>query len=245
MANFWDNDPVAAPAPESGKAAAYKMTPDDAKTLTDMAHNLPTQRLLAQRAAEAMAVQGSGPTAIPTGPALANWNVGGHDLNPLRAIVNGLGAVTPGMTVPGTGVKASDLADRLQRVDQINSQTFANNRPEGSGRIMQSEVQPFKQAFPSTGSFGVNNGESAAQFQKEYQDNLSRYQFVSNFIKSGHGSAADGLAAYDAQSAAHNAAPDPRQQMNAALQARSAQAQQPPARMANGGTVDLFGRPVQ
>jgi hypothetical protein len=234
MANFWDNDPVAAPAPSNGKAsasaAAYKPTADDTKTLTDMAKGIPMKQLLARRAAEAMAVQGTGASAIPTGPALAKWNVFGMDMNPVRGAVTAMAGLAPNATVPFTGAKAGDLADRLQRLDQINSQTFANMRPEGSGRIMQSEVQPFKQAFPSTGAFGVNNGDSAGQFQKDYEDSLKEYQFVSHFVKNGHGSAADARVAYETQAGqgAPQAAADPRQQLNAALKARSAQGQSDP-----------------
>jgi hypothetical protein len=266
MANFWDNDPVAAPA--GNAKAAYKMTPDDAQTLNTMAKALPMKRLLAQRAQEAMQVQGTGGNGLPTGPALANLNVAGHDLNPIRALINGAAALAPDAVLPGSGgIPAGKLADGLQRMDQINSATFANMRPEGSGRIMQSEVQPFKQAFPSTASYGTNNSASAGQFSKEYNDALKQYQFVSNFVKNGHGAAADALAAYDAQNAdqaaqgapvppaapiqrpaaqAAPAQPTQQQRMNAMLQARSAQTAAPPAPpAANGAVVDIFGRPVQ
>lgn len=261
--NFWDADPVAAPAPTAGKQQAYKMTPDDAKTLTDMAKSLPTKRTLAQRAAEALQVQGTGDAAIPTGLATANINVGGHDLNPIRAAINVAAQIAPNAILPGSGgIPAAQLAQRLQRMDQLNSGTFANMRPDGSGRIMQSEVAAFKQAFPSTASYGSNNGDSAAQFGKEYKDALGQYQFVSNYVRGGKGSAADALAAYDAQNADQSAggaepapasppgpAPTSQQVLNAALKARSAppppQAPTAAPVQANGAVVDIFGRPVQ
>jgi hypothetical protein len=252
-----------APAPQSKQP--YKPSPDDNKTLGDMAKALPTLRTLAQRSQEAMAVQGTGDNALPTGPALAKWNVGGMDLNPIRGAVAALAAVAPNASVPFTGgTPAGKLATGLQRLDQINSATFALNRPEGSGRILQSEVPAFKQATTSTANYGTNNAALAAQQAKEYQDKLGQYQFVSNFVKSGHGSAADALAAYDAQQGGAPPVPgpavtaqppapvSPQAQLNAALIAKSAQAQQqaqaaqqPPAQVPHGTTVDIFGRPVQ
>jgi hypothetical protein len=236
MQDYWSKY---SPAPMPGTAAqqgrsAYKQTPDDAKTLTDMAHAIPQARLLAQRAQEAMKVQGTGASAIPTGPALSKWDVFGMDLNPVRAAITLAGAVNP---------QAADLSNRLQRLDQINSETFANIRPDGSGRIMQSEVKPFKQAFPATGSYGTNNQSSAKQFQDEYADKLAQYQFVSNYVHNGHGSAADGLVAYDGmKKAAQQPGPAPQQQRNPApTQAAPAQQGQAPS----GAVYDVFGRQVQ
>lgn len=189
---------------------AAKVAPQDEKILGSLAAEAVQRQHLASRAQQFMQVQGTGKNAVATGPAYGDITL------PLVGNIN-----------PVEGI-AKIFNPRLNQLDSINNQTWPELRPIGSGPMRNTEVGGFKTAFPSTANWGEQNQQIAKRFQDEAAEATRKAQFVSQFVRSGKGSASDALLVY---------APNDRATVNAALKAKSASA---PAM-----TIDINGNPIK
>lgn len=226
MSNPWDNDPVVAPASQVGK-----LNPADQTVLTEMQQDAEAKRTLAQRAGEFMAQQNQG-GGTATGPGYGHINI------PLIGDLGSPGQFFRSILDKATG---DDQAQRLQTMDSIANQTWPLLRPAGQGRLLQTEADAFKKAFPSTQNYGTSNEDITKRLTSEAQQANARVNFVRQFIASGRGGVNEAAAAWQAQNS-------PQQQQAAALRARSAQTQQarqPQQPAQTGAVIDVFGRPVR
>lgn len=226
---WWDGKSMSTPTPQQlTSATTVKATPADEAGLTTLTGQYQIAQMLSDRADEFMKTQGSGPTAVATGPAYGDLPVPGFDGkggNLARAYQN--------VAAWAGGSPANSDANRLKALDSINNQTWTAMRPPGSGPIRAFEATGWKTAFPNTSTGGDANEAMRQRLNSEAAKSSAQLAFTSRFIRSGQGNLGDAALAWNAQQKGAKA-PGASQPTTVAPTPRQA-AQAAPSRAAAGG----------
>lgn len=229
MANFWDNDPVAAPSPSNGKAAAKaagppKLSQADEQRLKNLDTSADETASLAQQAGRF--VQDN--TQAGTGLGLGDFYVGTANhhipLNPVRAYET------------SHNPAVSDM-------DSLGAQMATHMRTPGM-RLTQMEFGKFLGSVPSIAKEGDSNVQQANQIMQARVAAAAKQSFYHSFAQT-HGTLNGADPAWAQYEATRLPKFLPANPLAAGLHATSAARQAQPAQAQDGATVDVFGRPVQ
>ncbi len=165
----------------------YKLTAGDNELIKKLADQYALSQILAPRSAAFMQMQGSGDSAVPTGPIYSD---------------------IPHSPLPNVAVNVSPDRVALGQMGALNQATWALTKPTGAGQIRQFESGDWKTAFPNRANLGTTNQSIDDRNQQEAADLAAKYSLVSQYIQQGK-SPAQALADYTAQKKTTKAAKPP------------------------------------
>jgi lysozyme family protein len=137
-------------------------------------------------------------TQAATVAGLANQFMGLNEKTGTAGVYGKLKLPLIGNINPIAGIaEAND--PRLTSMKSLTNQAWVLLRPAGSGRLLETETQGFKQAFPNIGNTGNQNASVALQLNMKRDLAQAKADFYAQYVKNSGGHVEGAQAAWNAQ----------------------------------------------